>query len=154
MIHCGVSAKATGVTLEACAYNFGYCRPDVNNKCLAGNYAELTQNGKGKKILLTTIDIDRIAAELNGVKVGDDCECRSDAEPQSSGETDSKFVTSRDVGSYLCGYIYMKSLDYDLDRSLFIHVPEINKPLSSEEAAKGIFEVVKKCLEQLNAKNL
>lgn len=149
MIHCGVSAKATSITLEACAYNFGYCRPDVNNKCLAGTDIKLTQHGKGKKILLTTLDIDRIAKELNGVKVGEDCGCL----PGSEG-MDSKFVTSRDVGNYLCGYSYLKSLDYNLDRSLFVHVPEINKPLSSEEVAKGIYEVVKKCLDQLDGRNL
>lgn len=153
MVHCGVSSKATSITLEACAYNFGYCRPDVNKTCLEGSCAKLTQNGEGKNILLTTIDIDKIASELNSVNVGEDCKCAPDSIPLSENK-DSKFVTSKDVGNYLCGYSYLKSLDYDLDRSLFIHVPEINKPLSSEEVANGIYEVVRKCLEQLSEKNL
>ncbi|XP_063700365.1 pyroglutamyl-peptidase 1 [Culicoides brevitarsis] len=144
VIHCGVSAKANSITLEACAYNFGYCRPDVNEKYLEGNFAKLEQNGKGKKMLLTTIDIDRIAKELNGVEASLNCVCRPE----------SKFICSTDVGNYLCGYSFLKSLDYNLDRSLFIHVPEVDKPLSSETVAKGILDVIKKCLAQLLAKDL
>lgn len=144
-----MSGKAKSITLESCAYNFGFCRPDYANKCLEGNFAEVNQNGKGKKLLLTTLDIDSIAKDLNGVEVGPDCACLPSEEPQ-----DSKFITSTDVGNYLCGYSFLKSLDYDLDRSLFVHVPEVDKPLSSETVAKGILDVVKKCLDQLETKNL
>lgn len=151
MIHCGVSSFARNITLEACAYNYGFCRPDVDGKCLVGNFAKPINNGIGKKMLLTKLDVDRMAKELNGVETNDDCECRP---PSSDTKSSEKFITSSDVGSYLCGYSYLKSLDFNLDRSLFIHVPEINKPLSSEETSNGILSVIKKCLDQLNEKNL
>uniref|UniRef100_A0A336M619 CSON010651 protein n=1 Tax=Culicoides sonorensis TaxID=179676 RepID=A0A336M619_CULSO len=148
VVHCGVSSMATHITLEACAYNLGYCRPDFNCKYLPGNFAVLTQNGKNKKILLTKLDVEKIAKDLNGIEIGDDCECRPNGDVNVKS---GKFVCSRDVGSYLCGYIYLRSLDYNLDRSLFVHVPEIGKPLSSEDTSKGILDVIKKCLDQLTS---
>jgi pyroglutamyl-peptidase len=56
------------------------------------------------------------------------------------------FAASSDVGQYLCGYVYIKSLDKNPERALFIHVPCIDQPFSSQETATGIFKVIEQCL--------
>lgn len=58
------------------------------------------------------------------------------------------------MGSYLCGYIYLKSLDVDRDRSLFIHVPDIGKPYSSEQTKDAIHQVMDRCIRQLDSKGM
>lgn len=83
-------------------------------------------------MLETNLDVHAIASELNVVK----CCC------------------SREVGSYLCGYIYLKSLDVDRDRSLFIHVPDIGKPYSSEQTKDAIQQVMDRCIRQLDSKGM
>jgi len=150
VIHCGVSSLASKVTLEACAYNLGYCRPDFNSKYLPGSRVE----GIRKEILLTNFNVNRIAKELNQVlEVDDACKCEIEEPIQGSddqkNDKNSKFICSKDVGSYLCGYIYLKSLDQNLDRTLFIHVPAIGT-MPSEETQERIFQTILKCLEQLD----
>lgn len=53
----------------------------------------------------------------------------------------------------MCGYIYLKSLDTDAERCVFIHVPRINEEFTSEIVSKGILFVINKCLKQLADKN-
>lgn len=58
------------------------------------------------------------------------------------------------LSSYLCGYIYLKSLDIDADRSVFIHVPRICEKFTAQTISDGILFVIKKCLKQLDEKNV
>lgn len=52
--------------------------------------------------------------------------------------------------SYLCGYIYLKSLDADQTRSLFIHVPPPRDDLSVAKISDVILSVIKQCVKQLD----
>ena len=47
----------------------------------------------------------------------------------------------------------MKSLDVNQDRTLFVHVPEVNEPYTSEQTMTTIYNVIGKCLEQLAAEH-
>lgn len=76
------------VTLEACSYNFNYCKVDYSQKFLAGAKANMCKNGVGKQILLTNLDVEKIASELNGVEVDKNC-CEA---------LENRFVCSKEVG--------------------------------------------------------
>lgn len=54
--------------------------------------------------------------------------------------------------SYLCGYIYLKSLDLDSSRCLFIHVPPIDEEHTVDATREGVLTVIKECIDQLQAK--
>lgn len=62
------------------------------------------------------------------------------------------FLLSLLFYSYLCGYIYLKSLDIDSNRCLFIHVPPICEEYTVDTISDGILNVIKKCVEQLLTK--
>ncbi|KFB38702.1 hypothetical protein ZHAS_00006103 [Anopheles sinensis] len=131
----GVHGKINTINLEHCSYASGYCKPDFANRCLPCDKITLkskTENQETCTILQTNLDVERIARELNL-------------------ETNVKCCCSTEVGNYLCGYIYLKSLDIDPDRTLFVHVPPVGKPYSSEETMAAVYNIVGKCLEQLSA---
>ncbi|XP_019931608.2 pyroglutamyl-peptidase 1 [Aedes albopictus] len=134
VIHVGVHGRIETINLEKCSYSSGYCRPDFANKCLPCDKISLkSATAEGKcEYLETSLDVEAIARELDAVK----CQC------------------SREVGSYLCGYIYLKSLDVDRDRTLFIHVPGIGKPYSSEQTKDAIYQVMDRCIRQLDSKGM
>ncbi|XP_058453906.1 pyroglutamyl-peptidase 1 [Malaya genurostris] len=127
VIHVGVHGRIETINLEKCAYTSGYCRPDFANKCLPCDKITLKNNDQCS-VLKTNLDVEAIAGELNKVA---NCCC------------------SKEVGSYLCGYIYLKSLDINPDRTLFIHVPDVNRPYSSEQTKDVIFQVLDQCMKQL-----
>ena len=52
--------------------------------------------------------------------------------------------------SYLCGYIYLKSLDADRKRSLFIHVPPPSEQIDIPKMSQVIFSVIEQCVKQLD----
>lgn len=89
----------------------------------------------------TKLDIEKIALTLNNVSFLEDID-----------QNCSRYMCSENVGSYLCGYIYLKSLDIDPSRSLFVHVPPIDRPFSSAETSTSIRQIIEKCLEQIQLK--
>ncbi|XP_055683845.1 pyroglutamyl-peptidase 1 [Lutzomyia longipalpis] len=128
VIHCGVHSAAEKVCLEQCAYKSSYCRPDWEGKCRPTATADLCRHGQDCDKLQTTFDVHKFAEDLNKVHNG-------------------IFCGSVDVGQYLCGYIYIKSLDYSLSKTLFIHVPPV-EVISPSVVHKGILGVIHKCLEK------
>uniref|UniRef100_A0A8D7ZSL9 Pyroglutamyl-peptidase 1 n=1 Tax=Culex pipiens TaxID=7175 RepID=A0A8D7ZSL9_CULPI len=136
VVHCGVHGNISTINLEQCSYSSGYCRPDFANKCLPcdkvalRNVSSGEEEDGGKCVRLdTNLKVESIARELSTVRC----------------------VHSTEVGNYLCGYIYLKSLDFSRDRTLFIHVPSVGKPYSSEQTKDAIFQVLGRCLDQLDS---
>lgn len=125
VIHVGVHGQAEKIKLEKCAFN-DFPSSDFASKKLLQPVVCLAKNGKCQ-VLETKINVDKITRHLNE-------------------NFKSMYESSCDVGKYLCGYIYLKSLDQDPLRTLFIHVPCINKPYSSEETSEAILKVIEQCL--------
>lgn len=97
------------------------------------------------------LDVDKIVQV-----VAESCECTAtttnDAVQSSLNiEPDALTVlkSSNDVGNYLCGYIYLKSLDRNKNRTLFIHVPPINCPFTSEETKEVVLRIIEECIRQV-----
>lgn len=118
VLHLGVSHLAKCLTIECKACSKGYDRPDVNNKLLKNN-EDL------EKILKTTIDVDSVCSYVNN----------------NSSKTGCVACVSEDAGRYLCEYIFYNSLNIDSERTLFIHVPDLNI-YSSAQSAKGIYDII------------
>lgn len=108
----------------------GFGLQDFRGKILSDPVLCLKNSGKCRE-LQTRLNVNKIVTVLN--------------------ETHRPmFEASCDVGQYLCGYIYLKSLDVDPQRSLFIHVPPINKPYTIREMADAILKVVEHCVKDLD----
>ncbi|XP_050432616.1 pyroglutamyl-peptidase 1 [Adelges cooleyi] len=56
---------------------------------------------------------------------------------------------SQNAGRYLCEYIYFKSLSINKDRTIFIHVPELDEDQTAQKLAENLKFVINKLLEQL-----
>lgn len=167
VIHCGVNGSATCINIEKLAYNYHFTRPDYTGKHLAEATACLKKSCHKQKALFCKLNLDKIVQVIS-----DSCGCKpnvtstlqsdsvSEEEEQQAINSNSDtnelsalpanaVKLSKNVGSYLCGYIYLKSLDYDCMRSLFIHVPPVDKPFSSETTAKAVLKIVEECLRQV-----
>lgn len=108
----------------------GFCLQDFRGKSLPDPVLCLKNTGKCQG-LETQLNVNKITKLLN--------------------ETyKPMFEASCDVGKYLCGYIYLKSLDIDPQRSLFVHVPCIGKPYTTKETADGIVKIIELCVMDLN----
>lgn len=88
--------------------------------------------------MCTKLDIKRIAEILNKNET---------SKILKDGE--NPLICSVNVGNYLCGYIYLKSLDRNDKKCLFIHVPPIDKPFTSKQTSEFIYAIIKECLNQL-----
>lgn len=128
VIHVGVHGTAKNIHIEKCASN-GFCLKDYDLKSLCEPRICLENSGTCE-LLETTMDVDAIVNFLN-----------SSHKPI--------FSASCNVGSYLCGYIYLKSLDKDPSRVVFIHVPPIDEKFSVEETSTGVLKIIEQCLLQL-----
>ena len=104
---------------------------DFTGKCLNDPMISLQNAGKCRG-LETNLNVDKITKTLN------------------EKHRNEMFEASCDVGRYLCGYIYLKSLDIDPNRSLFVHVPCINKPFTTQETAEAILKIIEHCVLDLS----
>ena len=131
VVHVGVSGIASKITLEIQAHNDGYSRNDVDQRC--------PDNGKcvtdSEECLKTNLDIGELVQSLNKSEVAAEC------------------ISSTDAGRYLCEFIYYKSLHSTKGEALFIHVPDINKPYSSEVTAEAIKVVLEAICRQKGIKS-
>lgn len=132
VIHCGVDHGAIDIRLEKYANGNGYCREDWMKKMPETETPCLKNNGCCKK-LETKLNVEKIAKQLN-------CECTADT---------SDYSSTPHIGTYLCSYIYLNSLDICDDRTLFIHVPSINENFQPKKTSSCILNVIKKCVEHL-----
>ncbi|XP_055390122.1 pyroglutamyl-peptidase 1 [Condylostylus longicornis] len=139
VIHCGVNGEAKTLHIENTAHNKKFDRVDYSCKLLPGSTASLANNGIDCKKLETKLNARRISERINKNQ-----ECLKQ----------NPVLVSNDCGNYLCGYIYLKSLDVDCRRTLFIHVPPINKPFTSEETSFVLWSIVRECIEQIESNAL
>ncbi|XP_017053056.1 pyroglutamyl-peptidase 1 [Drosophila ficusphila] len=144
VIHVGVSGVAKCVYIEKLAYNHKFRRPDNSGQYLPNGSCELPHNGHAN-VLKCGLDVDKIVAAVN--EECDGCVAPTNDNIKPLGAT----KVSKNVGDFLCGYIYLKSLDVDKKRSLFVHVPPIDKPFSTEKTAEIVFAVVEQCVQQVAA---
>lgn len=149
MIHVGVSGIADCVNVEKLAYNHKFKRPDYAGKRLNHGTAHLSN--KDNHVIRCRLNVDRIIEAIE-----ESCGCTPAATDAAIVATSSSTTAvpnvakaSYNVGDYLCGYIYLKSLDVNSNRSLFVHVPPIDKPLSSERTAEVINQIVVECVRQV-----
>eukprot|EP00099_Drosophila_melanogaster_P027647 NP_730035.1 uncharacterized protein Dmel_CG32147 [Drosophila melanogaster] len=149
VIHVGVSGVAKCVYIEKLAYNHKFRRADNCDKKLANGTCELPNNGHAN-VLKTELDVDKIVAVVN-----ENCaDCVGPTQqPTHNDNLKSLSATkaSKNVGDFLCGYIYLKSLDMDRKRSLFVHVPPVDRPFSSVKTSEILFSIVEQCIQQVVA---
>uniref|UniRef100_A0A0A1WUR9 Pyroglutamyl-peptidase 1 n=1 Tax=Zeugodacus cucurbitae TaxID=28588 RepID=A0A0A1WUR9_ZEUCU len=161
VIHCGVHGSASCIHVEKLAYNHKFTRPDYARQhlpkasaCLVNCHSTIDDN----HTLHCGLDVDKIvqvvaeSCECTPTAINDAIQSTFNVEP----ETLTVLKSSDDVGNYLCGYIYLKSLDRNKDRTLFIHVPPINCPFTSEETKEVVLRIIEECIRQLteNTKEL
>ncbi|XP_069967005.1 pyroglutamyl-peptidase 1 [Bactrocera oleae] len=154
VIHCGVHGSASCIHVEKLAYNHKFTRPDYarqhlpkSSACLVNCNTTINDN----YILHCGLDVDKIVQV-----VAESCDCTptatEDAVPSTVNVEPVAFTvlkSSNDVGNYLCGYIYLKSLDRNKNRTLFIHVPPINCPFTSEETKEVVLRIIEECIRQV-----
>lgn len=143
VIHVGVHGRAKCIYVEKLAYNHKFSKMDYSRRTLECPSICLENNDEKCFKIYTKLNVRRIVNLINDLK---GCGCSPDTPLFCS--------SSWDVGNYLCGYIYLKSLDRDPARSLFLHVPPVDKPFSSKETSEAIFEIVKECVGQLEETKL
>ncbi|XP_063770823.1 pyroglutamyl-peptidase 1 isoform X3 [Pseudophryne corroboree] len=119
---------ATMVTLEKCGHNKGYHGLD-NRRFSPGT--QCCVEG-GPECLQTAIDMDVV------------CKRAASAEP------DIQFTVSADAGRYLCDFTYYTSLYKSHGKSVFIHVPPLGKPYTSEQLGQAVQAILKVILDMLD----
>ncbi|XP_067002997.1 pyroglutamyl-peptidase 1 [Anabrus simplex] len=127
VIHMGVSWMASELTIETCAHKSGYYKSDTCGK-FPGN-GECCQGSCEKK--QAGLDLQQVVEQVNKTS------------------HDVKACLSCDAGRYLCEFIYYTSLCIDDTCTVFIHVPEINKPYSVAQMAEGVRKILTVILSQI-----
>eukprot|EP00088_Acartia_fossae_P026326 TRINITY_DN27144_c0_g1_i1.p1 TRINITY_DN27144_c0_g1~~TRINITY_DN27144_c0_g1_i1.p1 ORF type:complete len:205 (-),score=36.52 TRINITY_DN27144_c0_g1_i1:264-878(-) len=134
VVHVGVSGMASTITLETCANNSGYNRPDVDGSCPAGQVCNKECDDR-LETLNTCLPVQQICQDLNDKLQEDGIE----------------FTSSCNAGRYLCEFVYYASLSQTENCTLFVHVPPLDQPYSQDELAKAlvcIIEQITKFLEE------
>lgn len=147
VIHCGVHGMATCVNVEKLAYNNNFIKPDYAGKYLPEGKACLQNCPAKKTAIFCKLNLKKIIEVIT-----ENCGCTPDyAKDLGVPELNSPKICkiSKEVGNYLCGYIYLKSLDRDCCRSLFIHVPPLDKPFSAEKLSEVVLKITEECLRQV-----
>lgn len=121
----GVSHQADSLTIEHHAYNNGYNRLDIFNKCPVQTNAECS-------ILETGIDIKELCNSVN----------------KNFERSGCKACLSHNAGRYLCEYIFYQSLSIEPTKTLFVHVPDFDK-YSSIQIANGLYDILSHLLRNL-----
>lgn len=142
VIHCGVHGNATCVNVEKLAYNNNFTRPDYAGKHLPDGKAALQNCPAKKSAIFCKLNLKKVI-EI----VSENCGCTPDYIPADQNNKIAKI--SKEVGNYLCGYIYLKSLDRDCNRTLFVHVPPLDKPFTAEKLSEVILKITEECLRQV-----
>ena len=132
IVHVGVSHKADMMTLENQAHNTGYDKPDVKDCYPPDQCCDPTCD---KVIETTCLDLDKLRVDVNK-----DC---------VSNKLGVESCISQDAGHYLCDFVYFKSLHCNNRRSLFVHVPEIDKPYSVQQMTQGLKLILENIVKQL-----
>ncbi|KAL7733063.1 hypothetical protein ACLKA6_002864 [Drosophila palustris] len=145
VVHVGVSGIAKCVCVEKLAYNHQFRRPDNAGQYLNNASCCLPHNANAN-VLRTVLNVDKIVDAVNAT-------CKDCVAPAQTVNDKSLEATrvSKNVGGFLCGYIYLKSLDVDCKRSLFVHVPPIDKPFSTVQTADIVYKIIEQCVHQLAA---
>jgi len=102
------------LTIERQACSNGYKRLDVCKKCPDETNVDC-------KMLETGIDVEELCASLN--------------------KDEKRACPSDNAGRYLCEYIFYKSLSIDPTKTLFVHVPDLDK-WSSTKTAYGLYNIL------------
>ncbi|EDW70559.1 pyroglutamyl-peptidase 1 [Drosophila virilis] len=145
VVHVGVSGVAKCVYVEKLAYNHQFRRPDNAGQYLSKSTCCLPYNGKAN-VLRCGLNVDKIVEAVNLT-----CdECVAPARTVNNKALEAT-KASKNVGDFLCGYIYLRSLDVDSKRTLFVHVPPIDKPFSSAQTSEILSKIIMQCVEQLAA---
>lgn len=142
-MHVGVSGVAKCVYVEKLAYNHQFRRPDNAGKYLEKGTCPLPQHGHAN-VLRCGLDVDTIVRVVNSA-------CKDCVATAEADKTLGVTMASKNVGSFLCGYIYLKSLDINCNRSLFVHVPPIDKPFSTSQTADILYRIIEQCIQQISA---
>lgn len=142
-MHVGVSAEAKCVYVERLAYNHKFIRPDNAGQYLENGTCCLAHHGKAN-VLRTKLNVDKIVRAVNATCA--DCVAPYNVDPKKPLDASK---ASKNVGGFLCGYIYLNSLDVDCKRCLFVHVPPVDKPFSTHQTANILTQIIKQCLQQL-----
>lgn len=128
MVHIGVSAYATEITLETCAHKEGYQKLDTEGKLPEEGVAP----GEGDSCIRTCFDIEKASLQFN-----------------ATNSDDVKSCVSVDAGRYLCEFIFYTSLCKNPDRTVFIHVPDIGKPYTVTQMGKAVNEIILLLVDQI-----
>ncbi|KAH8370400.1 hypothetical protein KR093_003323 [Drosophila rubida] len=144
VVHVGVSGIAKCVCVEKLAYNHQFRRPDNAGQYLDKATCCLPHNAHAN-VLRTGLNVDKIVHAVNAT-----CkDCVSPALSDNDKTSMEATRVSKNVGGFLCGYIYLRSLDVDCKRSLFVHVPPIDKPFSTPQTAEIVYKIIEECVQQL-----